>query len=659
LTGISVTASRLPVERFKVPRHVSVVPREDFARRQGSTTADLLREESGVLVQKTTHGHGAPIIRGLIGKHVLLLYDGLRLNKSTFRFGANQYLNTVDARSLAGMEIVRGPAAVVYGSDALGGAINLLPAVPRAASGTPLLRLELESGYRSADQGSAGRISIEAGSGAWSSSTGLTLKRAQDLRAGGNIGRQRPTGWREVAFDLHSVYRSTSGARLRIDYLMTRQAEVPRYDKYVSGEFETYIYDPQNRDLLGLTFELPLRAGNRTRLKSGLAYQREEEGRQTRRAGSKTLTRDRDKLDNWGGYAQLSTAAGVHDLSVGGEFYADRVSSWRQEETGESITSTRPTFPDGSKYRSLGFYVRDEMKLGARWRITAGARYSRFALDSELGEPFGTIEVDYDDFTGALSLGYLPREWLHLSAGWARGFRAPNLNDVVVLKYSSSGVDAPSTGLRPESSHNFELGGKINREALDAELFIYYMLLDDLIDRRPGIYNGLSWFDEDGDGLFDPGEAPIYQRFNADRARIYGWEMRVSWLPADRWQLRANASWTWGENSTLYEPLSRIPPLGGMLALRHLARDDFWLELFLRGAGAQRRLSQRDSDDSRIDPEGTSGWVTVNLRAQMSLGDLRLNLVLENLLDRAYKEHGSGIYAPGAGVNLSVRYLIE
>ena len=87
------------------------------------TTPELLMHQTGVMVQKTNHGGGSPTLRGLQGNQTLMMVDGIRLNNSIFRYGPNQYLNTVNAFGLDQMEVLFGNGAVQYGSDAMGGVI--------------------------------------------------------------------------------------------------------------------------------------------------------------------------------------------------------------------------------------------------------------------------------------------------------------------------------------------------------------------------------------------------------------------------------------------------------------------------------------------------------------------------------------------------------
>ncbi len=131
LEDVVVTASRAERDVVDVPESVSLVSSREIRERNSKTSAEALREEPGVFVQKTNHGGGSAIIRGLSSNQILLLVDGIRLNNSIYRLGNHQYLTTVDNQMIERMEVVRGPTSVLYGSDALGGTINLITRKPR------------------------------------------------------------------------------------------------------------------------------------------------------------------------------------------------------------------------------------------------------------------------------------------------------------------------------------------------------------------------------------------------------------------------------------------------------------------------------------------------------------------------------------------------
>jgi len=100
-------------------------------------------------------------------------------------------------------------------------------------------------------------------------------------------------------------------------------------------------------------------------------------------------------------------------------------------------------------------------------------------------------------------------------------------------------------------------------------------------------------------------------------------------------------------------PADRIPPLNGRLGLVYQASDRLRFEPYLDFASRQDRLSPRDVADPRINPFGTTGWGTINLLASwQARQNLELGLRLQNLGDKDYREHGSGIDAPGRNLGI-------
>ncbi|GAB4314733.1 MAG: TonB-dependent receptor [Candidatus Zixiibacteriota bacterium] len=654
---VVVTATPIEERAFNFPQNVSVTTEEDIDRRTATTTAEILREEPGILVQKTTHGHGAPIIRGLIGRYVLLLYDGVRLNKPNFRFGGNQYLNTVDRESLDRVEVVRGPTSVHYGSDAIGGVVNMIPDSPVLKDSPIPVRVGATARYASADKSHNVSVAATGGLARLSAHANVSVKSVGDLRAGDPIGLQSPTGWNEWSAAGRAGYLLSPSSRLWLDLQIVRQNEVPRYDRYVSGAFTQWTYDPQDRDLAVLRLESAIPQWGLSQLKANVSFQREAEGRTEQRTGSREIAFSKDGITTWGGAFRVSRpTASIHLLALGAEAYHDRIDSWQIVDDGETLVEKRPTYPDNSKYSQIGVFAEDRITLSEHLTVTAGVRYSIYRLHSPLGRPFGDLDDSYDDVTGALFVSYEPVPELNLIGSWSRGFRAPNLNDVAVLGFSSSGVDAPSPDLGAERSDNFELGVKLQSSRVSGQLFGFYNRLDDLIDRVPGTYDGKAFFDENGNGVQDEGEFDIFQRDNIGRARLYGFEFSATSELTQHLQARLQAFWTRGEEITANDYMSRIPPFMGLTGVAVNLSEHWRIEFLSRWAVAQRHLSQRDLDDSRIDPNGTPGWVTYNVRVQVGLKPVSVYVGLENLTDEDYKEHGSGVYSSGRGITAALRY---
>ena len=661
LNDVVVYGSKITEAVFNSSNFTTVATQEEIKTSNYTTTADVLKNEPGILIQKTTHAHGAPVIRGLIGKYVLLLYNGIRLNKPTFRFGANQYLNTVNTESLQRIEVTRGPTSVLYGSDAIGGTINLVTEHFEPNGEEFRFIPEFRFGYTSADNGKNASVHVMGSKNNLSFSGSLLYKEIGHLDPGGDAAKQIPTGWDEIDGSLNLFFEPNEVHTFSFDYLNVNQKDVPRYDKYApqpefpNGEFEQWIYNPQKRSLYGLTYIFSPALSWLHQMKWNVSYQDEDEGRTQQKTSSTQRRLDKDAIETFGSFLNFSSIIrNKHWLNWGAEFYYDRVKSSREITDSGVQTVTRGAFPNNSKYRSFGAFIQDNLLLTEKLELEAGLRYSKYSYESPLEAPFGFFEDAFDNMTGFTSIKYKPVPKINFVGTVARGFRAPNFNDTVVLQFSNSGVDAPSPDLNPEISRMVELGVKVQDTKYSAAWFVYYNRLTDLIDRRFGTYAGLKFFDENNNGIQDANEGPIFQKFNVGSGDIFGTEFSLRYsMQSFEWS--GQFYYTYGENTNDNEPLSRIPPFTGQLALRWLATEPWSFEARTYFAAKQGRLSLRDILDSRIPDGGTSGYNTLNLKSIYSIRGGRLVFSFDNVFDKLYRTHGSGIYSPGRHISVSVQ----
>jgi len=677
LPPVVVTAERREAPELEAAQHVSVVTAGEIAERGCQTTPDALKEEPGVWVQKTGYGGGSPFVRGLTGKQVLLLVDGIRFNNSTFRFGPNQYLNTIDPWIIERIEVVRGPGSVLYGSDALGGVVNVVTRRSGEFGETPQPGVSgrLAGLFSSADRGAVVRLDVEGSSGPVAWTIGASAKDFGDLRAGrgespvglvDTNGVQSPSGYTETDYDVRARWVLSPRSELRFAYLHSRQEDVPRCDRCIASDYQTsperYYYDPQQADFAYVEHE-SRDIGPVESMKFTVSYNLQLEGRERRRS-SWTYTRyEEDEVGTVGFASQVAMKpAGRNSVCFGLEAYADAISSARWDVAdGTGTITTRPgRFPDDSAYRSLGVYARDRLALSDRLDLGVGVRYSSFAAELDFGGynfpligPLYEVSESYSDVTWSVEAMWHVNDSSRVYLNIARGFRAPNIDDLAVNGDWSSGYDLPNPELRPEKVVNCELGAKHSGAAASAGASVFYADCTDLIQREylaPG-----------DDGIPGTGD-DLYHFANAARAQMYGGELwgrlRVHRSEDGTWHLFGGVAYVYGQDIAADVPLSKIPPLNGRLGVRWEApASGRWFEAFAEGAAAQDRLSPSDENDVRIPDGGTPAWVTFNIRGGMRLSkDLVLYLGGYNLGDVRYRVHGSGLDAPGLNVVARVEW---
>ncbi|GMQ87086.1 MAG: TonB-dependent receptor [Gammaproteobacteria bacterium] len=654
---VTVTATRVEQPIFDVPQSVTRMNRKQIVEGNYRTTPEALSHITGVTVQKTAHGQGSPFIRGLTGKQVLILVDGVRMNNSTFRFGPNQYLNTIDPALIERMEVVRGPGSVLYGSDALGGVINIITRKRQDFSKEQDTDAEANLVYGSADKEKTARGSVE---GNWASSGywfGGGYRDFDDLKGGDSVGTQEFTNYKEYHANMALSREFSNGGRVDLTFQQTRQMDVPRTDKFINSN-EKQVFDPQERTAASLLWNSPVSSPLADRLSGSISFQRQHEELDRQKFSATLKRHNDDKVYTLGFNLQADTLlAERHLVTYGVEYYSDRVDSKRVDSDGGVNTKKPGTFPDDSEYLTSGIYLQDEYQLGTSSKIVAGVRYSYSRAQTDLKDfGFGNFDENYSDFTASLRWSGLIAEQMRMFAGVSQGFRAPNLDDLAVLRSTNEGIDVPSPNLDSEESINYELGLKLNKSAWQGTLTLFWSEFDDLIDRQRGTYKGLDFIDDNGNGVQDPGEDNVVQKFNVGEARIYGIEVDSSVALGSQWSLNGNISWAKGKNKTDKEPVSRIPPLRAYLAARwQQPGKRYWIEPFVELVDRQDRLSSRDERDPRIPDGGTRGYGTLNVRGGWDDGVQSLSISFNNMGDKAYKTHGSGVY--GAGREIKLGYL--
>ncbi|MGD9898995.1 MAG: TonB-dependent receptor [Calditrichaceae bacterium] len=657
-----ITATRSRQETYELSTPVNSVSAIKILERNSKTTAEALREENGIFVQKTNHGGGSAIIRGFGSNRILILVDGIRLNNSTYRLGNHQYLTTVDNQNLEKIEVVRGPSSVLYGSDALGGTINLMTKEPGLTDTEKSFIYSLTGRYSSADEERLLRGSISYRTEKFAFSGGYTLKDYDDLRRGSNSSNiqlenstsgllQSPSGYAAQDMDAKLIFSPGSAGRFILSYQLSNQDDVPRYDKYENDGYSKWLYEPQKRSLIYFMYENKPRGKYINEIKSTVSFQKQEEGRKTQKTGSSFLTIESDDVETLGLNLQINSAHTRHLLTAGTDIYHDYIDSRRRvydELTGISEYDRSGRYPDGAVYDSYGFYVQDETTVSKRFSTTLGVRYNfshtNFLIMQNTSADSGSnrFAQDFHSVTGSIGGVYKLTGSINITAHAGQAFRAPNLSDLSKLGESKGNTyEVPNPDLDAEKIWSYDLGLRIHTDRLMAGLDAYYSDIADLIASADATYNGLSYIVKNNT------EYQVKSKQNIGKAYILGIEASGDYFIAQNLNLRGNITATRGQNKTLDEPVGGIPPVFGLLGFKWTYESGY-ADFYFRFADKQNRLSSDDKDDPRIPAGGTPGWRTYNIRVGYTYSkNVEIRLAMENITDVNYREHGSGINGPG------------
>lgn len=670
-TETLVTAPRSSRKATDSPAHTTVIQGDELRRTGQRSLPAALAAAGQVWVQETNLGGGAPFLRGLVGNRVLIVIDGVRLNDSTTRGGPNQSLNTIDPEIVDYVEVVRGPSSVLYGSDAIGGAILIwtkrrLPTLldPNAEAG-----VAGGAGFTYRDVVDGGRVWAEW---SWANETDGVILIGDvfdfdDLETGS--GTAEFTGYNGYGAFGSWVHAFDESKSLSATLRLHRDNDVPRTDRLVTGFGQTqpsnqqFLFDTQERTSYLLAYDDTAEGPFWERMQARFSYRTYLERRIEQSTGSNNVSFETDDVETVGLGVDFQQSIGEdHLLTFGFDIDSDSVESSdtnTNQITGVSSTVNGDFAPD-ARFTSYGVFLQDEVLSFDAFDLTLGVRAARydFSFDAFPNQPTSTDEDgDFNALTASLQLARDLTDEMRGTLTVAQGYRAPNLNDLAKNGSFFGGTELANPDLDPEESLTTELAFDYVRPTWNASLAGYYTKLDDVIGRR--LVSGGTIGNE------------TFVRDNVGEADIYGVELRAESRLAEDSDYKLDGSLAWArgrQNDPTVDPgtgiapfdgveFRRIPPLHGHVGLGYEPQDGpGWLDysrIQFVFADDQSQLHPQDISDSRINPSGTPGWGRFDLTLGGPLGPdgtATWFAGIENILDKAYRVHASGFDAPGRGL---------
>jgi outer membrane cobalamin receptor len=254
LDSVVVESRNIKINDLSNPFIVSSIAAKQITQNGARTTPEALIGTSGIFLQKTNHGGGSAFIRGLTGNQTLMVIDGIRLNNSTFRYGPNQYLNTIDIFTLNKIDVLKGIGAIEYGSDAMGGVIQM-ETKQNSQEHTGKLYASNASKFVSTQMESTNRTEIQFAQNKWNFIGGISFKNYGDIWGGESIGKQTPTGYTEKNYDLKVKININDRQELTISSQNTTQNNIPIYHKIILENYKINQVDKQIHNLNYLKYK--------------------------------------------------------------------------------------------------------------------------------------------------------------------------------------------------------------------------------------------------------------------------------------------------------------------------------------------------------------------------------------------------------------------
>ena len=631
LGAVQVTATLTPTPVSDVPQPVTVLSGAALRRAQGAALGDALEQIPGLRSLSMSTGIGKPVIRGLTHNRIVTLDNGQRTETQQWGHDHSPNVETANAEQI---EVIKGPGSVLFGSDALGGVINVIaPPLPEARATAPYVRVRTTTSYNSNVRGPDGTIRLDAANGGFGARIAATGRTAGDMRT--PQGALRNTGNTTSHLDATVGY---TGSAHRVSLRASERGErIEIFDDPITAPGYTGY---QRLTTTRGTLDAKTALGTRDRLQAQLGvernFRREFDAADAQEIALGLL------VNTTSGYVHL------HHRPIG-PFTSGTLGVFALNSRFEK-RGTETLIPS-SQSRNIAVYALEHIDRG-RWRASVGARWDRRDLtiedDTELA--LTAQSQRHDALTGSMGLAYRIAPWSTLTFNVGRGFRAPAAPDLFANGFheGTRAFERGNPNLRIETSLNTDVGLRIEHERITGELSVYRNRIDDYIYLRP--FGGSN-------SVLDSLE--VVQ----GNALLRGAEGRfairtLSWLT-----LEAVGDVVRGDNTAVSVPLTFVPPprltVGARAERASVSRAvrSPWVSVQMERNWRQTRLDPRD-----VAPPGYTLWQlgaggSLLTRSRVVLVDV----AVRNLMDTRFRSFMSRYkeFADGPGRTLIVRFTTE
>lgn len=697
-----VSASRWEQKADEVPNKITPILKSVVELQNPQTAADLLSLSGEVFIQKSQLGGGSPMIRGFATNRILIVVDGVRMNNAIYREGNIQNVISLDPSVIERTEIVFGPGAAIYGSDAIGGVMDFHSKRALVSTGDkPYIKADAYTRYSTANKEKSAHFDFNVGGKKMAWLTGVTYSDFGDLRMGkpgydsylrpeyvirvnnrdsivtSNDPRvQYPSGYSQFNTINKLRYRASDDFNLVISNHWSKLSDVPRYDRlivYRSGKlrFGDWYYGPQ--EWIMTSAEATWKNGYALfdNLKLIAAHQFYRESRHDRAIDRVALNSQFERLRIFSLNLDIDkTLNGKQLLYYGAEYVLNDINSVAQVKNIETgvVTPAGTRYPNGKNiFSSYSVYGGYKNPVTERFTLITGLRYNYVTLSSNIadnswyGFPFTEISIANGALTGSAGIVQKITANSELTINASTGFRAPNLDDAGKVFESTPGVVVvPNPMLKPEYAWNMDIGLMKNfGKVLHAEVNGFITWLDNAMVRRDFLFNGEDTI------IYRDIPSKVEAVVNAGSALVYGVQFSLQANLARDLRLRSTLNLTDGKDQDDI-PLRHVAPLFGSTHLT-FERARLKADLYSNYNGRKPFTKMPPSEAEKpymyaTDDNGnpfSPGWITLNFKASYNLGDWgTLNAGVENILDHGYRPYSSGIVAPGRNFILSLRVVV-
>jgi hemoglobin/transferrin/lactoferrin receptor protein len=662
LDEVKVTAGRVEQELMDVNMSVSVITQEEIRRSSARNVGELLEDIPGVRINNDGgQGMKRIKIRGEDAFRTLVMIDGQKVSEHKSMSGSPML---IDPSMIERIEVIKGPASVLYGSDAIGGAINIIT----KKGGTKPIEGEVSAGMNTSASGKNASGSIYGGIDGWKYRLSASIEDNDNLKTPKGEMENTYFTARSVSGFLSYDFTPDATVGASLDYYDLEfgssdvntpgfAVDVPKWTRFKAaafGEFKNItssfvrlrtdiFYQKSKKDMTN-TVPGVWTQGEVDTFKA-MGFEEAFLNRVGVQAGNAYVLQPHasNDMNQYGFSIQADWQIGDRNYLIAGyEISYDDLNahSWN---TGTNVMPMMLTDKNYDGYQMTNaVYASMETLLSANLTLTYGARYTWVKTDMDsINNKMGTkTSGEGSDGKIVFNAGVLwhGTDNLTLRASYAQGYRSPILQELYIdTSMGSTGTTYANPDLKPETSDNFEIGARWNSTGLSADLAIFYSTADDYIAT---LYNA---------------QKRGYQYNNVAEAKTFGVELTSSVRIAETgFEPYLTATWMRRQyqNGNGFSTYDTATP---EFMLRYGVRwSGMYAGLGLRADAFARSQTEIEYDDGVQSATDSSsyrlgGYTTLNLTAGVDFGPKRqysFDLGLYNIFDKGYQEQTS-IYEPG------------
>lgn len=655
LNEIVVTGNPFAVNTKELSQSILSLSNLDMQIRRSSTIAQTLNFQPGISMRSNGIASSRPVIRGFSNNRVLILENGLRMGDLSST--SDDHGVSSDGSSAERLEVLRGPASLLYGSNALGGVINILTEaipgyIPIGIDGN----INVFSSIVNKEFGGSGDIHygidkfafhgnyFRRNSSNYMGGNGVEVENSAQFADGYQFGMSFIPSFGLGGLS-YSTFSTKYGIPVKAEEGFTGEEEDDHDEEHGHGH-DSPIDIEMNKQEFRIMLESSKLGSflNSFSLKAG--YQDydhkeilKESGEVETSFGLKTYSADL----SFNHKPFIKNLQGVFGLYLFNQNYS--------VEGEEAFT------PNADYFGIAGYFV-EQLKIGS-FNLQFGARLERNSVkipESVIsGQYFPAEEKDYNSLSASLGIVYNLTEEISLFSNFANAFRSPAVEELAsyAIHGATGTFDIGNRSLTNEKNLGLDFGFRLRKYHHLVELSAYYNVMKDYIFRAPtGLFydpDELIPFNDTGDGI------PVY-RYNQSDATLYGFELKAQYELTRFVSLTAVMDYVRGKQNDDSSNLPQIPPFRFSIEPRY-SDDDFWFGLNWKLVADQNLVAAYETK--------TKGYGLIDLYVGTKILSGNnyhiVNLRADNILNQSYRDHLSSIkdfaFMPGRNIRLSYKFL--